>query len=285
MGALNCNITPSEQDIFLTDYPFLLSKNNTQIIKIFINKNIKLTKKSKTINNKNAQIYNSKNYIILSCNKYISYKGNFTYTNSNDYDFIVDDKPAVIYGYGVVKYPNNFKFKGYFKDGVANGFGQISQNKEIIFNGNFKDDMANGNCCFNSIEYKYTGSYDNGIKSGIGEYICKVNNYKYKGSFSNNKFNYKGELVLENGYKYKGDFKDSKFDGFGKIYHNNNKIFEGQFKDHKKEGKGTVYFGDIKYEGFWRDGIETSNCKFLENEKTVLNGEWKDINLSIIRNN
>lgn len=177
-------------------------------------------------------------------------------------------------GLGHMKLLNiNAYYEGYFKDDKFNGKGRIILDNNKVLIGNFEDNKLNGEGTYEDLEnnIKYTGSFRNSKKDGIGKEVYNKNeteyyegefkndlkeghgkfvwsdNKIYQGDFKSNNIEGKGILTLSNNEKYEGEFKESAAYGAGKYYYSDGTIYEGLFKNNKKHGKGKLIFNDGDY--------------------------------------
>ena len=152
-------------------------------------------------------------------------------------------------GYGIYIDNNGNRFEGNWIKGKRQGEFSYYYSDGDIFKGMVVNDTINGEGFFETNKHKYTGKLKqvykenktyNIILSGEGVKYLKEYNYKYTGSFSNNKLNGKGEINYD-GTIYKGQFVDNKIEGKGTIYYKNGDRWEGLFKNDKKNGYGIRY--------------------------------------------
>lgn len=105
----------------------------------------------------------------------------------------------------------NTIYQGEFVDGVSEGFGVFvdrDDNGGSFYEGNWVDDYQHGEGVevWNNNEFKYTGTFENGQKSGEGRFE-----------------------QLDGSY-YQGQFKDGGFEGHGVYYFaDDGSIYEGEF--------------------------------------------------------
>ena len=82
--------------------------------------------------------------------------------------------------------------------------------------------------------------------------VCTINNWTYKGDWSNGKRNGVGVLTLDDTFTFIGEFKHNTISGYGKLIKADGCIYNGQWKDAQAEGLG-VYSTNkgSKFSGFW----------------------------------
>ena len=83
---------------------------------------------------------------------------------------------------------------------------------------------------------EYQGSFDRGLKSGIGMFHYASNDSIYKGQWSQDLKNGKGKQVWTNGAWYDGDWKDNFKDGNGVIVFEDGNKYVGPWKKDKMNG-------------------------------------------------
>lgn len=95
---------------------------------------------------------------------------------------------------------------------------------------------------------KYTGNYEDGIKTGRGTLIFN-NGDKYVGDFENNLRNGNGTYTWANGSQFNGTFEDD--EPVSGTYNTSSKSMEGEFIDLRLYD-GTIEFSNDKYD-FYQD--------------------------------
>jgi len=98
----------------------------------------------------------------------------------------------------------------------------------------------------------YKGSFFNGMRGGIGEYVFYTQ--KYEGEWKDNLKHGVGTMYYVDGSSYKGDWSYDRQDGKGVLQDDLGNTYEGEWKSGKKQGKGKVIYqnGDY-YEGIWEN--------------------------------
>ena len=148
---------------------------------------------------------------------------------------------------------------------MANGRGVFVQKSSgSTYDGDWVDDVQSGagTESWDNERFVYTGSFDDGVKTGKGKLVYEGNVYEgqfqngefhgqgklfntktkkvQEGTFVHNKFA-KGQQVFEDGSYYDGQFKDGKMHGSGKIFYANGSVFVGSFANDKKHGIGNLF--------------------------------------------
>jgi hypothetical protein len=179
------------------------------------------------------------------------------------------------------------KYVGEFMDGKRNGHGNFSSQKTssgiATYIGEFKDNRFHGQGTLIHAEYKYSGEWKEGKKSGKGV-EDQGNGEQYVGKFKNNHKNGQGTYTWPDGRKYVGEWKENKMDGQGTFSHDYFH-YVGEFKDNKFiKGESTDpltrirYIGEFKeYNGFPKfhgQGIEIDIVLNREYIGKFINGKY-----------
>jgi hypothetical protein len=115
--------------------------------------------------------------------------------------------------YAVVNKKNGDTYEGQMRDIRYHGQGKLTIKNET-WSGLFRNGIfLHGKIQFGDSS-TYTGSIENGSKSGFAEYK-HADGSRYKGYFKNDKFDGRGELQKKDGTKYNGYFKAGEYDGEG----------------------------------------------------------------------
>lgn len=184
-------------------------------------------------------------------------------------------------GKGRMTHPNGDIYQGTWTDGTADGEGTFVQvTTGSTFDGDWVSDTQHGQGVetWENGRFKYTGTFDQGIKTGFGRLDYDGNIYEgnfldgefhgkgkfynaktkmtQEGTFENNTF-VKGSMLFEDGSYYDGGFKKGKMDGPGTIYHPNGNVFVGTFKDGQKNGLCHLYDfeNECKVREDWQKGV------------------------------
>ena len=151
----------------------------------------------------------------------------------------------------------------------------------------------------------YYGDWKNNEFHGDGKFILKETGEVFIGEFQNGKLHGKVAMKFKNDeIFYYGQMKNGKFDGFGTRYWDNGKeYYKGNWKNGSRHGKGFYQFkdggsidghfindslngfakriwktneGDRVYEGNWLNDKRHGKGRFVDFNKKVLSGEWKE---------
>jgi hypothetical protein len=99
----------------------------------------------------------------------------------------------------------------------------------------------------------YDCEFVNGKPDGYGTFQTK--DFKYTGSFSNGLYEGEGEIEYSNGNKFKGKFLKGKRYGYGEMVDMAKAIiYQGHFYDDKFNGFGILLKDGHKMEGHWKNG-------------------------------
>jgi len=134
-------------------------------------------------------------------------------------------------------------------------------------------------------DFKYCGTWYNGIQNGDGIKYCTQTNktlvIKYIGVFKGAFLEGNGKIYINNYLYYEGNFVNNKYNGFGKIYYNNKKIrYAGNFKNNLKDGNGKLYDikGNLLYDGNFKEDKKNGEGKYYDPNfslvSPVYNGNW-----------
>jgi hypothetical protein len=134
-------------------------------------------------------------------------------------------------------------------------------------------------------DFKYCGTWNNGIQDGDGIKYCTQNNKKLKiryiGFFKGALLQGYGKIYINNYLYYEGNFTNNKYNGFGKIYYNNKKTrFVGLFKANLRDGNGKLYDikGNLLYDGEFKQDKKSGEGKSYDPNfslvSPVYSGEW-----------
>lgn len=89
-----------------------------------------------------------------------------------------------------------------------------------------------------------------------GEGVKLTRGHKYTGSFKNNHRNGLGFYEYPNGDKYEGNFVDGRIQGEGTYHYVNGDHYEGEFVDGIRQGVGTYHWKDGRVaRGVWENNI------------------------------
>ena len=134
-------------------------------------------------------------------------------------------------------------------------------------------------------EFKYCGTWKNGLQDGDGIKYCTQTNktliIKYIGIFKGALLEGSGKIYINDYLYFKGNFINNKYNGFGKIYYNNKKIrYVGNFKNNLKDGNGKLYDikGNLIYEGNFKEDKKSGKGDLYDPSfslvTTIYSGEW-----------
>ena len=164
---------------------------------------------------------------------------------------------------GILTLKNGCTYTGDMYHNMMHGKGKYTYTNGIIYEGDIYENTLTGNGILTyDSNCIYKGSVLNGLRHGYGEYINKVDKYKYIGQWNNDKRHGKGILYYELGTKeqednrllsyYDGEFQDNKRHGQGILQYKSGTIYNGQWYNDTKHGYGTIKWsnGDI-YQGNW----------------------------------
>lgn len=173
--------------------------------------------------------------------------------------------------------------------------------KNYSYSGLIADGQPFGEGRYQCSEYVYIGEIMFSKKSGYGNLKHLAKNFEYTGSFLDDKFDGKGELIIEGDGVYKGYFKDDKLHGLkdgvyvsegGKIKYrgtwNYGKYlkgelvkkgvyFRGQFKNNTPHGKGMLKISnEYQYTGYVEGGIPSGEgIMTFSNSDKIISGIFK----------
>lgn len=194
---------------------------------------------------------------------------------------------TLYYENGIIQY------EGEWKNNMKNGYGRLNyKNGYKKYVGNWKNDKEDGNGTKyflnydNSLENNdrcedffpqnedyiilhqkeyyikeyehkcYEGQWNNGTKTGKGEYYYFNGVVKYSGDWKNDKKHGNGELRDNNGrLLYYGDFIENKMHGYGNLY-KKNVLYYGNFENDTYNGYGSLENKKEKYiiSGYFLNG-------------------------------
>ncbi|KAL0488323.1 hypothetical protein AKO1_008762, partial [Acrasis kona] len=185
------------------------------------------------------------------------------------------DQNGIKNGRGELKYPNGTMYEGDFFVNKRHGFGKLifstdKKGTQSLAIGQWKNDMPS-----DEIPWKITHStweywghitldrnkkniellkIDDFHKNKQGELYDVKSNFKYFGSFKDNKKEGFGVATFSNGDRYYGGWKDDYLNDFGTYLFKDGTIFQGTYKAGIRTGRGTLYQpnGDT-IEGTWND--------------------------------
>lgn len=138
------------------------------------------------------------------------------------------------------------------------------------YEGQIKNSMAEGRGIFDmGSQGVYIGSYENGMRNGIGMWIIGGISFLQKWE--------QGQLV-ESGI-YSGPFKAALPHGLGMLTHNRkNEVYCGKFKEGLYHGLGTILNPQGVYIGRYKKGCLKGNAVFESTDKKVrFEGEWNGL--------
>ena len=149
-------------------------------------------------------------------------------------------------------------------------------NDKIIYIGDIRDFKKEGHGIEKNNEYKYEGSFHNNKRNGKGILTYFNSEDKYEGDFKDDKITGNGYYLWENGHSYKGEFVDGKMNGKGLYKWPDGSQFEGEYKDNLRDGKGKfTWKNGICFEGYFSNGKPNGKGKMIyENES--IDVEYKD---------
>ncbi|OMJ73160.1 hypothetical protein SteCoe_28230 [Stentor coeruleus] len=178
-------------------------------------------------------------------------------------------------GSGVMLYPDDSKFIGYFHDGKRNHQGRHIKMDGDIYEGEFNDNYMQGKgILYRNNGIVYTGDFEKNLESGYGT-IEQFGKVIYVGSFLNGMKHGKGKLTLADGNVYEGEFKSNTMDGYGKYVWTDGKEYSGQWKINKPHGEGTYTWPDgRKYYGYYSDGLRHGYGEFTWPDGREYKGSW-----------
>lgn len=164
----------------------------------------------------------------------------------------VDEK---YHGYGCkVSQTEGWKYEGEWREGVRQGLGKCEFLEGhplhgVVYEGEWYNDNWHGkNTTTYSNGDKYSGSYHDNMKNGVGTYTfataelfeCR---YDFEPCASTSTPHYA---------EYSGDFVNDRFHGTGKMtYGSESTYYKGEWKDGKRNGKGDYISVDLTYSGDW----------------------------------
>jgi hypothetical protein len=126
---------------------------------------------------------------------------------------------------------------------------------------------------------KYTGSWNNNMKSGFGIQVFE-NGDKYEGSWEHNLMNGQGTLWVLDEKKnlrrrYTGDWVNDKKEGRGTMFFNNEDRYDGFWKDNLQFGEGRMIYknGDV-YVGHWDNGKRSGYGVLTKRNGDHFEGNW-----------
>ena len=134
-------------------------------------------------------------------------------------------------------------------------------------------------------EFKYCGTWNNGIQDGDGIKYCTQTNktlmIKYIGVFKGALLQGSGKIYINNYFYFEGNFTNNKYSGNGKIYYNNKKLrYCGNFKNNLRDGDGKLYDikGNLLYDGKFKEDKKCGEGKSYDPNfslvTSVYSGEW-----------
>ncbi len=186
-------------------------------------------------------------------------------------------------GYGAIVFSNGTLYSGDWKGGNMNGFGELMTNDGVLYDGEWlngipdgmgrysylnieeyegewKDGKPNGVGIFDSEDYKYEGSFTNGLLNGFGEINYKISKDKYQGYFKEGVKDNIGEYFFNSGNNYKGAFEKDQFNGIGIFTYKDGSNYQGDFSEGLFYGEGTLTLkqpeGDVVITGNWNGNSE-----------------------------
>ena len=178
---------------------------------------------------------------------------------------------------------DNFTYIGELKGELPDGEGEARGKATGSFVGTFKDGLAfTGTAKEWHVDetdadaaYVYTGTFENGIRTGQGE--CTWEEGTYEGQWQNDKPNGQGTYILSDGDKYVGQLKDAEWHGQGTMYYADGRKYVGQWKDGLLHGQGTFTWPDgRKYVGQFQDDRFHGQGTFTWPDGDKYVGQWKD---------
>lgn len=174
---------------------------------------------------------------------------------------------AIVNSYtGIVRYSNDYYWKGQKKYGHAHGTGKLFNFADIlVYEGTMSFDKYDGQgiSFYINGEKEFEGEWEMGMKkkgsfySLSGQLLydgeCKDNIYQgYGDAYENGVLRFRG--TFDNGFKrhgifyddngnilYSGSCVDDLFHGYGEYYSNNHLSFSGSFVDGMRSGRGVSY--------------------------------------------
>jgi hypothetical protein len=138
---------------------------------------------------------NNEEYFIVPQNEIITNQ-DITYNVNNNQNLVHRyigsiNQFGLKHGYGTLITPTS-QFIGTWRNGQFSGWGREIKNNGEVFEGKYNNGKINGKGIYKYRDILYIGDFENNIRQGKGEKICKY-------------------------YYYKGEFKNDKIDGYGKI--------------------------------------------------------------------
>ena len=184
----------------------------------------------------------------------------------------------------------NETYKGSWKNDQKDGDGLVKHKDGYEYNGKFKNNKFNGKGTLNWKDGSYyVGEFKDNFFNGMG-YLEGSNKHIYSGYFKNGAFNGKGEFKWIDRLdeeKYKGSYSNGKKDGEGIFYFKNGDIFKGNWECGKPHGEGVYETKNRKYFGNWRQGMfmqitEVEDKEGAEEEHFNLNFKTPDEDINFL---
>jgi len=179
------------------------------------------------------------------------------------------------HGFGTLIDKDGRQYEGKFYQDQINGWCEYIDNESNIFQGFFFNNKLTGKgqkFSFNGDFYE--GDFYEFQKQGQG--FEETKDYKYNGSFFNDKKNFKGKIEFkQNKDIFDGDFKDDAITGNGKYLWGNGDKFNGSFLNGKMHGYGFYQWPDgSEYEGSYVDNIKNGKGKFKWSNGKIFEGPF-----------
>ncbi|XP_055360682.1 radial spoke head 10 homolog B isoform X2 [Betta splendens] len=106
----------------------------------------------------------------------------------------------------------------------------------------------------------YSGDVCNGIRHGLGTYMCAKSSVSYKGQWHQGKRHGKGTVYYNQSKTswYKGYWVKNCKEGWGVRCYNSGNIYFGEWKSNRRHGQGTMRWQKLRqqYAGEWIDGVQ-----------------------------
>uniref|UniRef100_A0A3Q1IME8 Radial spoke head component 1 n=1 Tax=Anabas testudineus TaxID=64144 RepID=A0A3Q1IME8_ANATE len=120
----------------------------------------------------------------------------------------------------------------------------------------------------------YKGNVHNGIRHGIGTYVCPKSCVSYEGHWDQGKRHGKGTMYYNQDKTswYKGDWVKNNREGSGVRCYASGNIYSGEWKNNRRHGQGTMRWLKLgqQYSGEWMDGVQVrKHNPFEENSFLV----------------
>ena len=259
-----------------------ISQENRHIIDYYLNMNCK----NKDTFSPNAFKYfypNNEEYFIVPQNEIITNQ-DITYNVNNNQNLVHRyigsiNQFGLKHGYGTLITPTS-QFIGTWRNGQFSGWGREIKNNGEVFEGKYNNGKINGKGIYKYRDILYIGDFENNIRQGKGEKICKY--YYYKGEFKNDKIDGYGKIQFINSrdgkMEYEGFFKQNNIEGEGLMKWKNGNIYKGYMKNGKMNGYGTfIPYNGIPIKGCFVNGtrVDINANNNLSNNRKIENNDNK----------